>query len=133
MRFLTLSEVLYLHRRLLETTGGAEGIRDLRIVEAAIAAPKATFDGEDLYPGILPKAATLAYGLIQGHAFIDGNKRIGHAAMEVFLRLNGYELRASIDEQEKMVLAVSSSQFRRDELLTWLEHHAVPKPVISHK
>jgi death on curing protein len=123
MRYLTLSEILYLHRRLLATTGGADGVRDLKIIEAAIAAPKATFGGEDLYPGVLPKAATLCFSLVQGHGFIDGNKRVGHAAMEVFLMLNGYALEASVDEQERVVLALASGNLTRERLLEWLEQH----------
>jgi death on curing protein len=127
MRFLTLMEVLYLHRRLLDTTGGADGVRDLRIIDAALAAPKATFDGEDLYPGVLAKAAALGYALVQGHAFIDGNKRVGHASMAAFLRCNGYELKASVDEQEQVVLALASGTMGRDQLLAWLEQHAIIK------
>ena len=130
MRYLTLSEILYLHRRLLERTGGAAGIRDLRIVEAAIAAPKATFDGQDLFPDVVCKAATLGYALIQGHAFIDGNKRVGHAAMDVFVRLNGHFIIADIDEQERAVLAVASSQWSRERFLVWLEENVRPRDVL---
>jgi death on curing protein len=124
MRYLTVAEVLYLHDRLLATTGGASGIRDLGRVEAAIAAPKATFDGDDLYPGVLSKAATLCFSLVQGHAFVDGNKRIGHAAMAVFLSLNGYTLDATVDEQERLILGIASGTTSRDELVTWLNEHA---------
>jgi death on curing protein len=80
VRQLTLSEVLELHRRIIRL-----GIRDLNAVESAIAQPRMTFDGEDLYPTIVAKAAALGFSLIQNHPFIDGNKRIGHAAMETFL------------------------------------------------
>jgi death on curing protein len=123
MRFLTLSRVLRLHQRILGTTGGADGIRDLRIVDAAVAAPKATFDGEDLYPGVFSKAAALCYALVQGHAFVDGNKRVGHAAMAIFLNLNGYKIVAPVDEQERIVLAMACGQMRREQLVTWLEMH----------
>ena len=85
MRQLTLSEVLELHRRIIRYSGGSLGIRDLNAIESAIAQPRMTFDGEDLYPTIVAKAAALGFSLIQNHPFIDGNKRIGHAAMETFL------------------------------------------------
>lgn len=85
MRYLALSEVLRLHADLVATSGGATGVRDLGRVQAALAQPMATFGGEDLCPAIADKAAALGFALVQGHAFIDGNKRIGHAAMEVFL------------------------------------------------
>ena len=84
MRYLTLGEVVALHRALLAATGGAEGIRDLNALESAIAQPKATFDGTDLYPTVVDKASALAFGLAMNHAFVDGNKRIAHAAMAGF-------------------------------------------------
>ena len=84
MRYLTLGEVVDLHRRLLHATGGASGIRDFGALESAIAQPKATFGGVDLYPTLVEKAAALAFSLVQGHPFVDGNKRVGHAAMEIF-------------------------------------------------
>jgi len=86
MRYLTLGEVVELHRLILGATGGAPGIRDLGILESAIAQPKATFGGSDLYPTLIEKAATLCFALVQGHPFVDGNKRTGHAAMDTFLR-----------------------------------------------
>ena len=90
----------------------------------ADAEPKATFGGEDLYPGVLSKAATLCFSLVQGHAFVDGNKRIGHAAMAVFLSLNGYTLDATVDDQERLILGIASGTTTRDELVTWLNEHA---------
>ena len=89
MRYLTLGEVVDLHRRLLQATGGAPGIRDFAALESAIAQPRAAFGGVDLYPTMVEKAAALALSLVQGHPFVDGNKRVGHAAMETFLVLNG--------------------------------------------
>lgn len=126
MRYLTLTEVFFLHDRLLASSGGAAGVRDLHTVEAAIAQPKATFDGEDLYPTVLAKAAALCFSLVQGHALIDGNKRIGHASMAVFLTLNGYTLEADVDDQERLILALASSNLSRDKLVAWLGEHAHP-------
>jgi death-on-curing protein len=87
MRYLGLGEVVELHRRLLHATGGAPGIRDLGALESAIAQPKATFGGVDLHPTVVEKAAALCFALVHDHPFIDGNKRVGHAAMETFLVL----------------------------------------------
>jgi death-on-curing protein len=120
VRFLTLSEVLSLHADLVATSGGATGVRDLGRVQAALAQPIATFGGEDLYPTTVDKAGALGFALIQGHAFIDGNKRIGHAAMEVFLMLNGFELIESVDEQERTILAVASGSVSREAFTEWL-------------
>ena len=125
MRQLTLSEVLELHRRIIRYSGGSLGIRDLNAIESAIAQPRMTFDGEDLYPTIVAKAAALGFSLIQNHPFIDGNKRIGHAAMETFLILNGFEINAPVDEQEQIILSVASGTLERAQFLEWLQINVV--------
>jgi death-on-curing protein len=79
-----------------------------------------TFDDRDLYPTLEIKAAALAYSLVMNHPFVDGNKRIGHAAMEVFLVLNDVELVASVDEQESVFLRLADGQISREQLTEWL-------------
>ena len=126
MRYLALGEVVELHRRLLEATGGAAGIRDFGALESAIAQPKATFGGVDLYPTLVEKAAALGFSLVQGHAFVDGNKRVGHAAMETFLMLNGSEIDAPVDEQERLILDLAAGRIGRNHLIDWLRQHVKP-------
>ncbi len=123
MRYLTLAEVVELHRRLLQVTGGAPGIRDLGALEAAIAQPKATFDGVDLYPTLAEKATALCFSLIQGHPFWDGNKRVGYAAMETCLVLNGAEVDAPVDDQERLILDLAAGRIGRRQLTDWLRQH----------
>jgi len=123
MRYLGLAEVVALHRRLLQLTGGADGIRHLDALEAALAQPKATFGGADLYPTVVEKATALCYALIQGHPFVDGNKRVGHAAMETFLLLNGAELVAPVDEQERLILDLAAGRVSSPQLTEWLRQH----------
>jgi death-on-curing protein len=82
-----------------------------------------TFGGGELYPSIVDKAAALGFSLIQNHPFLDGNKRTGHAAMEVFLLLNGFEIQASVDEQERIVLQVASGEMDREAFTLWLRDH----------
>lgn len=127
MRYLTLGEVVELHQRLLTVTGGASGIRDLGLLESALAQPKATFDGVDLHPTLLDKAAALGFALVANHAFVDGNKRVGHAAMEVFLVLNGCEFDASVDAQERLMLDVAAGRIDRHKLAQWLKTHIKTK------
>jgi death-on-curing protein len=67
----------------------------------------------------------LAHSLIQNHPFVDGNKRVGHATMEVFLIMNGYEILATVEEQEQFILSVASGQVSRAELTSWIENHLV--------
>jgi len=80
-----------------------------------------TFDGKDLYPTLTEKAAALGFSLIQNHPFIDGNKRIGHLAMEMTLVLNGFEISADVDEAEQAILGVASGKVTREGLLEWLD------------
>lgn len=126
MRYLTLDEVLDLHRRVIEQSGGAPEIHDRGALESAVAQPRMTFGGHDLYPTLDEKAATIAFSLIQNHPFADGNKRVGHAAMEVFLALNGHELSAGMDEQERIILSVAASQIGRQEFANWLRANIIP-------
>lgn len=119
MRYLTLNEVLTLHDRVIAQTGGSFGVRDIGRLESALAQPRMTFDGVELYPTLAEKAATLGFSIIQNHPFLDGNKRTGHAAMEIFLFLNGFEIQSSIDEQEKVILQVASGKMSREQFSGW--------------
>jgi death-on-curing protein len=125
MRYLTLGEVVALHRAIVASSGGGDGIRDLGALESALAQPKATFGADDLYPSVVEKASALAFGLAMNHPFIDGNKRIAHAAMAVFLDLNGHAIEATVNEQERLMLDLAAGLVPRDELTRWLEGHIV--------
>ena len=128
MRYLTLSEVLELHRQVMGQTGGIVGVRDLNGLESAIAQPRMTYGGEELYPTLAEKAAALGFSVIMNHPFIDGNKRTGHAAMETFLVLNGFEISASVDEQEAILLRLAAGELSRKGFTEWLREHIVAKP-----
>jgi death-on-curing protein len=126
MVYLTVEQILDLHALVLARSGGSGGVRDRNGLESAVAAPRMTFGGADLYPSVGEKAAALGYSLVMNHPFIDGNKRVGHAAMEVMLVLNGYELSASVDEQEAVVLAVAAGEMRREGFAAWVQDHLAP-------
>ena len=123
MRYLTLAEIIELHHRLIQQAGGSPGIRDVGGLESAIAQPRMIFNGEELYLTIIEKAVALGFSLIQNHPFVDGNKRVGHAAMEIFLILNGTGIEATIDEQEEVILKVASGNLGRKEFEEWLRLH----------
>ena len=127
MRYINLSEVFELHRRIIRESGGATGLRDLNGLEAAVAQPRMTFGGSDLYPTLNEKAASLCHSIVHNHPFIDGNKRVGHAAMEVMLVVNGYEIHASDDDQERIILGLASGDVSRDELVEWLADHVLAR------
>jgi len=126
MRYLSLGEIIELHQALIDQTGGAAGIRDLGALESALAQPRATFGGTDLHATVVEKAAAMGLSLTLNHPFIDGNKRIAHAAMEVFLVLNGLELTGTVDEHERLMLDLADGRISREQLATWLEQHTEP-------
>ncbi len=123
MRYLTIEQVLKLHERVVQQTGGDSGIRDQGGLESAVAQPQMTFSGSDLYPTIVEKSAALGFSLALNHPFVDGNKRTAHAAMEVFLVLNGFEIAASVDEQESVMLPLAAGNLKREVFTAWLEKH----------
>jgi len=126
MRHLSLAEVAELHRLVIEAAGGIHGIRDLGALESAVAQPRMSFGGEDLYPTLLDKAGALCFSLVLNHPFLDGNKRVGHAAMETLLILNGFEISATIQEQESLMLSLAAGEIGRSELNDWLREHVTP-------
>lgn len=125
MRYLTVGEVLEIYSQVMKQSGGGVGIRDLGALESAVAQPRMTFNGDELYPTIVEKASALGFSLIQNHPFIDGNKRAGHAAMESFLMFNGYEISANVDEQVDFILGVASGKIDRNVFTEWLKNHVV--------
>ncbi len=125
IRFLSLSQIMLFHQRLIKQSGGASGLRDIAALESALAQPKMTFDKKELYPSLAEKVAALGYSLIKNHPFLDGNKRLSHAAMEVFLVLNGYEIKAPVSEQEKMIIQLAAGKITRAELVDWVKNHIV--------
>jgi len=127
MRYLTVEEVLILHNRVIEQTGGGLGVRDQGGLEAAVAQPKMTFGGEELYPTLVEKAAALGVSLAMNHPFVDGNKRTAHMAIEVFLILNGFEIEASVDEQETVMLDLAAGTLKREAFAKWLEQRVQPR------
>ena len=126
VRYLSLGEVVELHRLVVAQAGGAAGLRDLGALESAVAQPRATFAGTELYPSLAEKAAALGYSLGLNHPFVDGNKRVAHAALETFLILNGRELAAPVDDAERTMLALAAGALSREEFVAWVTRHVVP-------
>src|SRR6185436_7951528 len=107
----------------IEASGGSHGLRDLGALESAVAQPRMSFGGEDLYPSVAEKAAALCFSLVMNHPFPHGNKRVGHAAMETFLVLNGFQLDATVDQQEELMLALAAGELDRPDLVRWISEH----------
>ena len=122
-------QLLKMHSDLLAQTGGLDGLRDEGLLESALAAPFQTYDAQELFRSIQEKAARLAYGLIQNHPFIDGNKRIGAHAMLVLLALNGIELTYTQDELSDIILKIAASTASYEDLLAWILKHKTPEVI----
>lgn len=126
MTYLTAAQVLFIHSRLIVETGGAPGLRDLGLLESAVARPQATFDGEDLYPDLYSKAAALMDSLIRNHPFIDGNKRVGITAASIFLLRNNLQLTATNEEVERFTLLVAQGGVSVERIAAWFAQHVEP-------
>ncbi len=120
MIYLTLEDILEIHRVIIEQTGGLAGIRDIPLLDSAVARPQASFGGVDLYQSISEKAAALLHSIICNHPFADGNKRTGFTAMDVFLLLNDQHLVAGEDEKYGFVQGIAAGKIPFSEVSTWI-------------
>lgn len=117
--YLDMEDVLILHRPQLERFGGAPGVRDAGLIEAALARPQSGYYGD-----LIEEAAALWESLTMNHGFIDGNKRVGFAATYVFLRINGLVIQASVDSTLQFVIgALEAGTFEKSALEAWLREH----------
>lgn len=123
MRTLSKSQILLLHKQLVDATGGTHGLQDEGLLESALTAPFQSFAGQGAYPSLQQKAARLCFGLVKNHPFIDGNKRIGAHVMLVFLALNGIQLSYTQNELSDVILRLADGQIGYDALLEWLLDH----------
>ena len=116
-----VKEVELLHRILIDKFGGSHGIRDNATLESAIARPFQTFDGNDLYPSVLEKAASLIESILVNHPFIDGNKRTGYTLLRLYLIQNGLDINASQDNKYEFVIDIASGTLKYEGILSWLK------------
>jgi death-on-curing protein len=118
--FLTLDEVLQLHAESLQHFGGDDGIRDMGLIESAIAMPQQGFAGQYLHPDLAAMAAAYLFHLASNHGFVDGNKRVGARAAYVFLALNGCEVDFPLDQTEQLVLGVAKGEITKEQVTTFI-------------
>ncbi len=127
LEFLTLENILQIHADTIENDGGSDGIRDLGLIDAAINMPRQTFGGQYLHDGMPEMAAAYLFHICQGHAFVDGNKRVALLAADVFLDVNEWELTASATEAEAVVLAVADGKMSKSEVTDWFTKVCAPR------
>jgi len=124
--YLTAEQAIFYQQKIVSATGGHVGLRDLGLLESALARPQATFAGQDLYPTILEKAAALFHSLMFNHPFLDGNKRTTIGVTYEFLKQNGYVLKATQEEMVKFPLKVENTHLSIEKISTWLSEHTTP-------
>ncbi len=124
--FLTIDEVLAIHRDQISRYGGEEGVRDWGLLQSAIAMPAAAFGGQFLHGDLCEMAAACLYHLVQNHPFVDGNKRVGAVAAFVFLSLNDVRLTAEIDAYADVVLAVARGEMPKSAVAEFFRANTVP-------
>jgi len=123
--FLTLDEVLDLHRESIDRFGGSYEIRDMGLLESALAMPAASFGGQFLHPDLPTMAGALLFHLVQNHPFVDGNERIGAVAARVFVMVNDGEFNPAPADYEKLVLGVASGKITKDEVIQFFQKEVV--------
>jgi death-on-curing protein len=124
VKYLSAEQVLFIHSRIIDTTGGAHGVLDAGLLLSAVSRARATFEGRDLYPDIFHKAAALMESLSRNHPFIDGNKRTAITSAGVFLGLNGHNLKAAQKELERFTLSLATGEASFDSAVAWFRKHA---------
>lgn len=115
-----VNDLLEQHALVVKASGGADGVRDLGVLQSAVAKPFKTFDGVDLYPAVLEKAAVLLESIVVNYPFVDGNKRAGYTVTRSFLKINGIDIVATLDQRYEFVIAVASGEMHYEEILAWL-------------
>ncbi len=123
MKYLTAEQVLFIHSRLIDETGGSHGIRDTGLLLSAVERPKSGFGEAELYPDIFIKSAALLESLIKNHPFIDGNKRTAITSASLFLQLNGHNVKASQKELERFTLKVAVGKVLLEDAAEWFRGH----------
>jgi len=124
--FLTLDEVLALHAEQVDRYGGADGLRDLGLLESALATPRATFAREYLHESLPEMAAAYLFHLVRNHPFVDGTKRTGLATAIAFLGLNGLWLDADPGALAEQVLGVARGTSTKADLAVFIRQNVVP-------
>ncbi len=123
-RWLTREIVVVIHAELLAEHGGPPGLRDEGALESALARPQQKHHDESV--DVVSLAGVYAFGLCRSHPFVDGNKRIALACLDVFLRLNGYALTATEVEAVATIRDLAAGELSEDEIVAWVQKHAEP-------
>lgn len=126
IKFITVTRVLAIHDRLIRRIGGSYGVRDLGLIESAVARPQSGFGGVYLYKDIFDMAAALLQSLLKNHPFIDGNKRTALTSASIFLQINGYSLIENNPKAVEFAVKVDNANLTLEEISCWLKENSAP-------
>lgn len=121
----TLQDIYELHKQLENAFILSSGVRDENLLASAVNTPFQTFMGNDLYPSLYDKAAQLCYGIANNHPFTDGNKRTALHSMYVYLIINGFDITATQQDVENMIIDIAAGNMTNTELVQWLQKNTV--------
>jgi death-on-curing protein len=116
-----INEVEKIHDILIDRFGGAKGIRDKGLLESSINRPFQTFDGQELYPNPIDKAAAIFESIIKNHSFIDGNKRTAYVLMRLILKSNNVDIQSGHHNKYDFVMGAASGQITFDQIKNWIK------------
>lgn len=126
MEYLSSPDILAIHDRIIEETGGMLGVREENLLQSIAQRPKTAFGGAEQFLDLFTKAAVYLESLATYHVFLDGNKRTALSAAAVFLRLNGRETVFPIATTEKFMVAAAQRKYSLEDIATWLKKHSKP-------
>ena len=121
----TIQDIYELHKQLENAFILSSGVRDENLLASAVNTPFQTFMGNDLYPSLYDKAAQLCYGIANNHPFTDGNKRTALHSMYVYLIINGFDITATQQDVENMIIDIAAGNMTNTELVQWLQKNTV--------
>ncbi|HHY06441.1 MAG TPA: type II toxin-antitoxin system death-on-curing family toxin [Clostridia bacterium] len=125
MKTISLSDIIIFHEKIVQATGGSDGIRDFGLIESALSSAFVTFDGKDLYEDTEDKISAITFALIKNHCFVDGNKRIGVAVMLLLLNLNNINISYSQEELINLGLEIAGGMIGIKEIKRWINNHKI--------
>lgn len=125
MEMIALEEIIIFHEKIIEKTGGSQGIRDIGLIESVINRPFQTYDGIELYPEIESKISAITYSLINNHGFVDGNKRIGVSVKLLLLRLNDRKIEYKQEELVDLGIKIAENKCKEEDIKKWIESHSL--------
>ena len=125
MKHVSITQVLRLHTKIIQATGGEDGVRDIDLLKSALFNALSTFDGKELYPSIEEKIANICFCIVKNHPFIDGNKRMGLFIMLILLDYNDIILEFEQRELINLGIGIADGTYNKGYIFKWIKQHKI--------